>query len=175
MAARKFRAREHATNSKNTVVPVPRVPAPARPSPSLVLSLDLANTRMPVALITGGSEGKFIARPRGTKRGTVSLVCKHLFQPFSSLIFSESLLLFYLLSIVKGIGLATAVKLASQNYSVAICGRTAEKLAEAAKVVKTKTGKDVLTIAADVRKREDCERVVKETVDKFGGLNVLVK
>lgn len=74
----------------------------------------------------------------------------------------------------EGIGLATAAFLAAEGAQVAICSRSAEKLAAAAKVIQAQTGVQVLTISADVRQTEDCERAVAETVAKYGGLNILV-
>lgn len=127
---------------------------------------------MPIALITGGSEGLTLSTQRFGQILRVSLfsVCRvrRVLDAFHTLHRSN-------LPRITGIGLATAVKLASQGDHVAICGRTAEKLVQAAEVVKSKTGKQVLTIVADVRKKEDCERAVSETVAKFGGLDILVK
>ncbi|KAI9031253.1 short-chain dehydrogenase/reductase SDR [Hyaloraphidium curvatum] len=74
----------------------------------------------------------------------------------------------------EGIGLATAVKLASQGAEVAIAGRTKEKLEKAAALIKSKTGKDALQVQADVRRKDECERAVAETVARFGGITYLV-
>jgi len=74
----------------------------------------------------------------------------------------------------EGIGLATAAFLAQEGALVAICSRSAEKLAAAAARIQAETGVQVLTIAADVRRGEDCERAVAATAARYGGLNILI-
>jgi meso-butanediol dehydrogenase/(S,S)-butanediol dehydrogenase/diacetyl reductase len=67
-----------------------------------------------------------------------------------------------------GIGRATALALAADGLSVVVAGRRPEPLAEVA----AETGG--LAISADLSVPEDAERVVRETVDAFGGLHVVV-
>ena len=103
---------------------------------------------MTVALITGGSEGAHSAEfPRCTSQRASQPNVSHLPPSSSFLPF-------------PGIGLATAIKLASQGVHVAICGRTADKLEAAAAQVKKLTGQTILAIVADVRTRQECEKAV---------------
>ncbi|MGG0655950.1 SDR family NAD(P)-dependent oxidoreductase [Rummeliibacillus pycnus] len=74
----------------------------------------------------------------------------------------------------KGIGLATATKLALEGADVVICARTASALDEAAKSILDETDKEVLTVVADVTNEEDCQKVIAKAVEKFGKLNILV-
>jgi len=67
-----------------------------------------------------------------------------------------------------GIGRATAIALASDGLSVVVAGRRPEPLAEVAAA----TGG--LAVSADLSVPEDAARVVRETVDAFGGLHVVV-
>jgi len=74
----------------------------------------------------------------------------------------------------KGIGLATALLLAAEGAEVAIVAREEESLRSAAEQIKEQTGKEVLTISADVSQPEDVTRAVEQTVARFGGVNILV-
>jgi NAD(P)-dependent dehydrogenase (short-subunit alcohol dehydrogenase family) len=68
----------------------------------------------------------------------------------------------------SGIGLAIARMLRDEGFELTLASRTAEKI-EAAGVELGAT-----TITADVSKPEDCERVVREHVERTGGLDLLV-
>ncbi|WP_309120011.1 SDR family oxidoreductase [Paenibacillus sp.] len=75
----------------------------------------------------------------------------------------------------KGIGLATAMRLAREGAAVAICARDEGHLRAAAERIVEETGStEVLFAAADVTRQEDCERAVAATVERFGRLDVLV-
>jgi NAD(P)-dependent dehydrogenase (short-subunit alcohol dehydrogenase family) len=75
----------------------------------------------------------------------------------------------------KGIGLATAVQLAAEGASVAICARDPEPLQRAAERIAEAGGGDrVLTIQADVMREDDCRRAVERTVERFGRIDILV-
>ena len=67
-----------------------------------------------------------------------------------------------------GIGRATALALAADGLSVVVAGRRPEPLAEVAAA----TGG--LAVSADLSVPEHAARVVRETVDAFGGLHVVV-
>ena len=69
-----------------------------------------------------------------------------------------------------GIGLGMARGLAGAGATVVIAGRNAAK---AEKAVKELGGKTVF-IAADVTKKADCEKLIRETVHRFGRLDILV-
>ncbi|KAJ3104622.1 hypothetical protein HDU97_009013 [Phlyctochytrium planicorne] len=69
-------------------------------------------------------------------------------------------------------GMATA--LARHGAKVAIAGRTAAKLEEAAAEIRKQTGGEVLPVAADVRDYQKIEEAIKATVAKFGRIDFLV-
>ncbi|PAV28403.1 short-chain dehydrogenase [Virgibacillus profundi] len=73
-----------------------------------------------------------------------------------------------------GIGLESALLLVEEGAKVAICGRDITKLENAAKSIKEKTGSDVYFASKDVTKSEDCESFVSETVNHFGGIDILI-
>ncbi|MBI5034566.1 MAG: glucose 1-dehydrogenase [Chloroflexi bacterium] len=73
----------------------------------------------------------------------------------------------------SGIGRATALVFAAEGASVVAVARSADKLAKVANEIQSEGGV-CKTIAADVTQQADIERVVRETVDTFGGIDVLV-
>ena len=73
----------------------------------------------------------------------------------------------------QGIGRATAMRLAQEGASVAICARSKEDL-ERVGAELAKHGGQSLAIAADMSKDEDIERFMKAVVDKFGRVDILV-
>ncbi|MBT2765988.1 SDR family oxidoreductase [Paenibacillus sp. ISL-20] len=74
----------------------------------------------------------------------------------------------------RGIGLETAVTFALEGAKVAICARDEEQLKTAADHIRQAADFEVLTIAADVTKPEDCMRAVNDTVQHYGQLDILV-
>ncbi|XP_020715502.1 uncharacterized protein LOC101450611 [Ceratitis capitata] len=73
----------------------------------------------------------------------------------------------------SGIGAATAVEFAKQGAKVALVGRNETNLKESEEACKKANNKvEIFAIIADVT--VDAERIVKETVDKLGQLDVLV-
>lgn len=74
----------------------------------------------------------------------------------------------------EGIGLATALRLAQEGASVAICGRREGVLREAAETIGARTSVGILPVVADVARAGDPERFIAETVKRFGHLNILV-
>ena len=72
----------------------------------------------------------------------------------------------------KGIGLAIARAVLERGGQVAISGRRAEDLGIAARSLGA--ADRVLTVQSDVRQPDDAQRLVDETVRRFGGLDVLV-
>jgi citronellol/citronellal dehydrogenase len=85
----------------------------------------------------------------------------------------------------SGIGLATALELARLGASVAICGRTAEKLeqaratlaevaADAAQERGDTIGDVIYAAPCDIREPEQIERFVRDTRERFGGIDILV-
>ena len=73
----------------------------------------------------------------------------------------------------SGIGRAAAVKFAAEGARVALVARRADALAEVTREIKAKGGEGRI-IVADVTREEEIERVVRETVAAFGGIDVLV-
>lgn len=73
----------------------------------------------------------------------------------------------------SGIGLATAQKMAAAGAKTIICGRNAEKLAEAQALIKSE-GHKVYTYAVDIANYEDCDKFVHQLLKDFGSVDVLV-
>lgn len=69
-----------------------------------------------------------------------------------------------------GIGAALAVELSQRGASLALVARRAEVLAEVA----SRCGENTLTIAADVTVRDEVKRVVRESIERFGHVDVWV-
>jgi NAD(P)-dependent dehydrogenase (short-subunit alcohol dehydrogenase family) len=69
-----------------------------------------------------------------------------------------------------GIGKAIALAMRREGARVALVGRRREQLDEVAREI----GGTELVCAGDVRVLEDIQRVVKESIEKFGGVDVLV-
>lgn len=67
-----------------------------------------------------------------------------------------------------GIGAAIARRLAADGYAVGVTGRRARPIEEIAAEI------EGLAIAADTGSAADAERAVRETVERFGGLDALV-
>lgn len=74
----------------------------------------------------------------------------------------------------KGLGKASAFALAREGARVTICARTEADLQAAAGEIRGETGADVLAVAADLRKAEDIQAIVGQTVERFGGVDILV-
>ncbi|MCH7699582.1 MAG: SDR family oxidoreductase [Chloroflexi bacterium] len=72
----------------------------------------------------------------------------------------------------RGIGRSIALALAEEHCRVAICARTEEPLRAAEAELAKHT--DALGIVADVTQADDVDRLVQETVDRFGRLDILV-
>ena len=74
----------------------------------------------------------------------------------------------------RGLGRACAHTFSTEGAKVAICARNDKSLRVAADEIARSTGNQVLAVVADLTSARDCRRVVKETIDFFGGLHVLV-
>ena len=73
----------------------------------------------------------------------------------------------------QGIGRATALRLAVEGARVVIVARGQQLLDETADEIRA-AGGTVLAVSADVSQAQDCERIVAETVARFGGVDILV-
>jgi 3-oxoacyl-[acyl-carrier protein] reductase len=74
----------------------------------------------------------------------------------------------------KGLGRACALALAAEGARVTVCARHEPDLEAAATQIRESTGAEVLAVPADLSGAAGIERVVAATVDRFGGVDVLV-
>ena len=74
----------------------------------------------------------------------------------------------------RGLGFAIARGLAAEGARVAVSGRTQAAADKAAAEISRATGSQCAGFAADVGKDGDPQRLVDQTVARFGGLDVLV-
>ncbi len=74
----------------------------------------------------------------------------------------------------RGIGAATAVMLAEAGADVALTYRTRKDEAEQVGRKIERLGRQWTILQADLSRREECERVVRETADAFEKLDLLV-
>ena len=73
----------------------------------------------------------------------------------------------------SGIGLATAVAFGREGAAVAVNDRTLEKTEAAVQAVRAAGGK-ALAAAGDVSLDRECRRIVAETIEGLGGLDILI-
>ena len=74
----------------------------------------------------------------------------------------------------RGLGYATALALAKEGCKVIINGRDEAKVKAAAEKVHKETGTQVIGLAGDVSMSDVPEKLVAQTVEVFGGLDILV-
>ena len=74
----------------------------------------------------------------------------------------------------QGLGRAAAEALAAEGAKVALVARRADAVALAAAEIARAHGVETLAITADLAAPDACERAVRETVARFGRLDVLV-
>ncbi len=74
----------------------------------------------------------------------------------------------------RGLGAATARRLALEGAHVTICSRTEEAVRAAAQAIQEESGSPVHPVAADVTRPEDIGALVAEAVQQMGGLDILV-
>ncbi len=76
----------------------------------------------------------------------------------------------------RGLGLASARALVDEGCRVTICARGEEALSRATDMLTTATGREdaVLAVRADVATVEGAARVVAQTIERFGRLDILV-
>ncbi|MDT7602139.1 MAG: hypothetical protein QOF61_136 [Acidobacteriota bacterium] len=73
----------------------------------------------------------------------------------------------------SGIGRATALRFAEEGAQITLVGRSRGALSEVAAEIAGRGG-EAFAVIADVTDEGDAERVVRETIDDFGALDVLV-
>ncbi len=73
----------------------------------------------------------------------------------------------------SGIGRAAALKFAVEGAKVALVARHAERLAEVEREIRT-AGGEAASLAADVTIEQEIDRVVQQTANTYGGIDVVV-
>jgi 3-oxoacyl-[acyl-carrier protein] reductase len=73
-----------------------------------------------------------------------------------------------------GIGYAIADALLAERAKVFICGRDAATLRSALESLSRDESHQVDGMVADVRRYEDCRRLIRAAAERFGGLDILV-
>lgn len=73
----------------------------------------------------------------------------------------------------KGLGKAAARQLACEGARVAMCARS-ELIDTAAEEIRKESHADILPLRADITKQEDIDRVVRETLNRFGQIDILI-
>jgi len=73
----------------------------------------------------------------------------------------------------RGFGRAIAQRFAAEGAAVTVTARTESQLQETVGLIEEQGGR-ALAVSGDVSRREDVDRVVAETVDKFGPVSLLV-
>ncbi len=73
----------------------------------------------------------------------------------------------------SGIGRATALRFGAEGAGVALVARSGDRLAQLAREIEAQGGA-ARPIVADLTQEADVERAVRETVEAFGGIDVLV-
>lgn len=73
-----------------------------------------------------------------------------------------------------GLGKSMAAYFSALGAQVVICSRKLEVLQKTAEEISSKTGNKVLALACDVRNYEEVEACLKQIIDTFGHLDILV-
>jgi 3-oxoacyl-[acyl-carrier protein] reductase len=74
----------------------------------------------------------------------------------------------------QGLGKAIAMALGREGAKLALCSRRADAIELAAKEIRAAAGVEVLARAADVTDREAVRRLVEETLERFGRIDICV-
>lgn len=74
----------------------------------------------------------------------------------------------------QGIGFAIAHLLAAEGAALAVVARRQELLEDAARRIRADTGARILAVPADIRRQEDCSRIIEVAAAEFGRIDVLV-
>lgn len=73
----------------------------------------------------------------------------------------------------RGIGKIIAIQLAKAGVKVAVVGRNKERTESVALQIQSEGG-NARAIIGDISSEKECERIVKETAEQFGGVDILV-
>lgn len=74
----------------------------------------------------------------------------------------------------RGLGLATALRLAEEGARVALCSREQEAIARAAEEVRRRTGAEVHAAACDVTVETEVAEFIADVAARFGRIDILV-
>ena len=74
----------------------------------------------------------------------------------------------------RGIGRAIAEALAAHGVNVVIAARHEQDCRRIADEITSHGGGQVIGVAADVRRNDDCARIIKTAADQFGGVQILI-
>jgi 3-oxoacyl-[acyl-carrier protein] reductase len=74
----------------------------------------------------------------------------------------------------RGIGKETAILLAKKGMNVVICSRTQGEIDSAVKEMKSMGNNQIMGRKCDVSKSDEVNNLVKETLDKYGRIDVLI-
>lgn len=74
----------------------------------------------------------------------------------------------------KGIGLAIAKALSESGANVVICSRNADEAAKVAGELDAKASGSVTGVGCDMRKYEEVRRLIAETAERLGRLDILI-
>jgi 3-oxoacyl-[acyl-carrier protein] reductase len=74
----------------------------------------------------------------------------------------------------EGLGKAAAMELAKEGASVIICGRNPETLDNTKQEISEAANMKVFSVAGDLSNADDRERIIKETLKEFAGIDILV-
>jgi 3-oxoacyl-[acyl-carrier protein] reductase len=74
----------------------------------------------------------------------------------------------------QGIGYAIAHTLAKEGAFIAIVARREPALSNAKAMITRECGHEVVAVQGDIRKAEDCERIVAQATAALGGLDILI-
>lgn len=73
----------------------------------------------------------------------------------------------------SGIGKALAFEFASRGSKIVLAARNTEKLKEVEDRI-VEMGNEVLSVKTDVSVEDDCKNLIEQTVQRFGGVDVLI-
>ena len=74
----------------------------------------------------------------------------------------------------EGLGRAAVERFARSGARVTACARRKDVLEGAVDAIRKATGAEILAVSADVSRAADCAAVVAATVDRFGGVDILL-
>jgi 3-oxoacyl-[acyl-carrier protein] reductase len=74
----------------------------------------------------------------------------------------------------KGMGRASAMGFAREGARVSICARNGDELQNTAREIEDQTGAEVLPVPIDVSKAADIHTWAERTLERFGGVDILV-